>query len=220
MYAYARSPNHSYIPERAKPKSFFSNYYGNISKEFLQLTIGALLVLVVGFTLYISLNIPSYLFSQAIVLNGILFILVFVLHEYAHKAVARWYGYKATFYLNSALVVLMLITFVLPYLKVAVPGLTKISPETDKQTAGKIYLAGPLFNIGLSVILVIFISFLQVGYELTPSLYLNSVNVAFNLVPLNILDGNMILQWNRIVWGFLFALSVVLVILSVINIGL
>jgi len=80
---------------------------------------------------------------------------------------------------------------------------------------GKISIAGPLTNIGLSSVFL--------GLTFVPSLYswifavgafFNGYIAVFNLIPMGILDGYKIFNWNKTIWAFAFSVSLALAIMG------
>ena len=93
-----------------------------------------------------------------------------------------------------------------------------ISGPASLDEIGKISIAGPATNVVFSTVFL--------GLTLVPSLdpwiffafaigaFFNGYIAVFNLIPLGILDGFKIFHWNKAVWAFAFAVSIVLTVLS------
>lgn len=142
--------------------------------------------------------------------------LAFLLHELAHRQMARRYGGFAEFRVwpMGLLGGLMLsfLGFVL-----AAPGAVYMSGIYGNDRVGKAALAGPATNIILGA------AFLAAGYLMISSLlgnifgYLAQINLylgAFNLVPIPPLDGQKILAWDLRNFVIVFILAVFLAILA------
>ena len=142
--------------------------------------------------------------------------LAFLLHELAHRQVARRYGGLAEFRIwpLGLLGGLMLsfLGFVL-----AAPGAVYMSGIYGNDKVGKTALAGPATNIALGAIFMaagvftlssfwggIFGSLPQI------TLYL----AAFTLVPFPPLDGQKVLSWDMHTYILVFVLAIFLAILS------
>ncbi len=47
-----------------------------------------------------------------------------------------------------------------------------------------------------------------------PAFYLNSFIVVFNLIPLSILDGKKVFDWNKLVWSASFIYSLAILVIA------
>jgi len=151
---------------------------------------------------------PTLMFSSALI-----FMLIFISHELAHKASAKHFGMWAEFRLNLFGIVLTALSIISPLIKIISPGAVMISGAADKRIMGKIAFAGPLTNM-------IFASFLFVtAFLLHPGLLtiillrgaaLSAWMAAFNLIPIGMLDGAKILWWSKSAWAAGFGISVAL----------
>jgi len=136
----------------------------------------------------------------------------FVLHELAHRQVARMYGAHAEFRKwNFGLIMALILPF-FGFL-FAAPGAVYIyGPHLNLRQNGKISIAGPATNIlgavGLFVLAVILMlmGFMNDLIALV-FMYVIQINLwfaLFNLIPFPPLDGSKIITWNPIAWGILF----------------
>ncbi len=72
---------------------------------------------------------------------------------------------------------------------------------------GKVAAWGPLTNLTMAFIMlpVLMTSY---GYMISVAFYLNAFIALFNLVPLGVLDGKKIMEWNRGLWALMFILAI------------
>ncbi|MGC8569402.1 MAG: site-2 protease family protein [Nitrososphaeria archaeon] len=187
-----------------------SYYYGIRpgKREVLNLLIGAIIVWIVGITWI-------YYFSPSgLIINSILFILAFILHEYAHKVSAIRSGLYAEFRLQWIWAILTLITAFLPF-KIIAPGATVVYGFADEETMGKISAWGPITNIIMGLIVLPF-SMLY-GFLIT-AVYFNAFIALFNLLPFAILDGRKIFRWSRKIWAILFTISAAMYAMALLSV--
>ncbi|HIG20001.1 MAG TPA: metalloprotease [Candidatus Poseidoniales archaeon] len=148
-------------------------------------------------------TIPLY-FALAIVAFGP----AFIIHELAHKFVARHYGCWAEFRADPAgLRTGVLIAFFIGFLFMA-PGAVMVAGNVNRRQNGMISLAGPASNLcmwllGLPVLLLI-----PEGGVLGIAVYYwmvaNAILGAFNMLPFGPLDGRKIKEWSGpVFWVFL-----------------
>ncbi|MGC8993532.1 MAG: hypothetical protein ACP5H3_01675 [Candidatus Aenigmatarchaeota archaeon] len=178
-------------------------------EEIIEITIAVLVLTLIfsfrGFYFDIDL-IPISFFSVSI---------AYLLHELAHKFVAIKLGYSARFrlYLPSTLLSIFL---AFTGVKVAALGWVEILPfkfkswlyrrlEFSLEDMGKIALSGPLTNIFLASVFLIFnLHFLK---------DVNAWMAFFNLLPVPPLDGSKVVSWNFGYWAFFFIFSIFLLII-------
>jgi Zn-dependent protease len=127
----------------------------------------------------------------------------FILHELAHRTVARANGVAAEFRLSwfGTAICVILATFT-GILFGAVGGVV-VETVADEVLTGKIAAAGPLTNL-----LLIPVFWLVGGRVGTMGVFINSVLSFFNLLPFSPLDGEKIARWSRIIWMILFVIAV------------
>ncbi len=121
----------------------------------------------------------------------------FVLHELAHRTVARHFGalseFKAWY---EGLAIALVLKIVVGFTFIA-PGAVYIYKDyLTKRENGLISLAGPLTNVALALIFyMIHIPLISdIGY------YVNMFLAAFNMIPIPPLDGSKVLSWNPIIY--------------------
>jgi len=174
-----------------------------------------------GVGLSFTWQVPYFLFSESLKLESslilaVVFTSVFILHEFAHKLVAQHYGLWAEFRLTWFGAVLTLLSMISPF-KIVSPGAVMISGSMSKETVGKTAFAGPLTNIALSVMFLLFMVYPQelLSYIASIEVAINAWVALFNLIPFGIMDGWKIFGWNKTVWAMAFAVSLGLTIFSI-----
>ena len=142
--------------------------------------------------------------------------LAFLLHELAHRQVARRYGGFAEFRVwPMGLLGGLLMSFF--GFVIAAPGAVYMSGIFGNDRIGKAALAGPATNIVLGA------AFLAAGYlTISSSLgnvfgFLSQINLylgAFNLIPFAPLDGQKVMMWDIRTYAIVFILAIFLAVLS------
>ncbi len=182
-------------------------------KEIRHLAIAALLVVAIGLSMYHWIE-PSYLALFTTILTA-----SFLMHEMAHKIVAQRRGFWAEFRLIFMGVILTLISLISSFFKIISPGAVMISGFIDKESTGKISVAGPLTNIILSTVFLMIASLIpQYATVFMYSAAFNAWIALFNLIPFGMLDGFKIFLWKKAVWTLVFTASLTLTIVSYIHI--
>jgi len=137
----------------------------------------------------------------------------FLLHELAHRTVARRYGCHAIYQIWIWGLVLALAMAILTQgqLIFAALGAVYITPmavsayydtNTMKRVYGLISLAGPSMN--LLLVVVFFLLYLQsgvVGALGYIGVQINLWLAAFNLIPIPPFDGSKIFGWSKTAWA-------------------
>ena len=153
---------------------------------------------------------------------GILYILAlgpaFIIHELAHKFLARHYGCWAEFRADPrGLKTGILIAALLGIVFMA-PGAVMVAGNISREQNGKIALAGPisnliLFGIGIvgGALLLGITTNVFVEQFVMAWLWGNSILAAFNMIPYGPLDGRKVKDWSEpIFWIFMiFTLGLV-----------
>ncbi|MCX8193266.1 MAG: hypothetical protein N3G77_05600 [Nitrososphaeria archaeon] len=171
---------------------------------------------IVGYSSYIFM-LPSIFI---IYLAG--FILSYLLHELAHRIVARRNNVKAYFKLDPIGSLLTLVSAIpmLP-IKFISPGAVVLSTPTSLRVIGSVAFWGPATNLILSISLYI-LSLLSKTL-LLPTIYstiliilakFNAFIAFFNLIPFGPLDGLKIIKWSITRWVVIFTLSLLLLIFT------
>jgi Zn-dependent protease len=136
-----------------------------------------------------------------------------LLHELAHRVVARGYGARAHFIANNAWLVLSIVVAFGGFF-IAAPGAVWHTGTRSVQQGGLIAVAGPATNIVLALLFLIaafvvppfgFLAQLcAVGYSI------NAFLAFFNMLPFGPFDGAKVFAWNKIVWGAVIGLSLLM----------
>jgi Zn-dependent protease len=175
--------------------------------ELFHLTIATLLVTAVG----LSLNGYRHFSWQFLAI----FISAFLVHELAHKFLAQYYGSWAEFraQISGLLITAISALPIMPF-KFIAPGAVMVG-LSDGNKFGRVALIGPLTNLvmGFSFLLL---SLFNGSYSpyFTIGASFNGWIAMFNLIPLGVLDGQKIFDWNKLVWGITMAAAMVLFIIG------
>lgn len=140
----------------------------------------------------------------------------FVLHELAHRVVARGYGAQAHFIANDQwLLISIAISFVGFF--IAAPGAVWHRGYLTPRQGGLIALAGPVTNLVLSVIFLaalIATAALRLGLPtwVITTFYIgfkfNAWLGLFNMIPAGPFDGAKVLAWDWRVFGVTVAAGI------------
>jgi Zn-dependent protease len=208
-------------PEKESPISYplrFRKPGWTSSTEALHLTVSALIVMAVGLSMrkFVTEWYSYFLREPEIFLtSAVVFLLIFVSHELAHKVAAKRYGLWAEFRMNLIGAALTLLSIAPTPIKIISPGAVMIAGAANKRMIGITALAGPFTSI-------IFASLLFAQHFITPSASLASAILdgawigvwltLLNLIPFGIMDGAKVFWWNKTVWAAIFSASIVLLI--------
>jgi Zn-dependent protease len=188
-------------------------------------------IIISWLTISISFSI-SYLFNTPSLFEYVFFLAAatagvgFVLHELAHRTVARNYGYSATYevWWWGVIVCLLMAVLTQGALIFAALGAVYISPKASNRyldekgfnrAYGMISLAGPAMNLLLAIA---FYALSSQGGILSDfgawGMQINLWLAAFNLIPVPPFDGSKIFHWSKLVWIALAAPAWLLVLFS------
>ncbi len=156
--------------------------------------------------LFVSLAVTISFFGVGAVLSPLFLISLLtvgigvVAHELSHKAVARRFGFSATYVAyRTMLYVSVLLSFFVLFLA---PGAVQIAGTIHTKEYGKIALAGPVANLVLSFVFFFFrgiwvvagVDVFWFGFSI------NALLALFNLLPIFTLDGKKVYSWSRPVY--------------------
>ena len=173
----------------------------------------AWLAISVAFTLIyirdgVNLNTFLLLFVMSLVTVGV----AFVLHELAHKFTAMRYGYWAEFQKDNQMLLVAVVMAALVGVVFAAPGATYVYGNATRTENGRISAAGPITNLVLCIPFAALV-FLTGGAGLLGlvglvGLRINAMIATFNMLPISVLDGRKVLDWNPAVFAVLIVASV------------
>jgi Zn-dependent protease len=153
-----------------------------------------------------------YIFGISCVTVGI----GFVLHEMAHKFTAMKYGYYAEFRKDNVMLLMAVVLAALVHVVFAAPGATVIyGSSLSREQNGKISAVGPATNLVLCIpfgIMVLITPYIVgtgpvIGFIGMMGLQINAMIAAFNLLPISVLDGKKVLEWNPAIFIAMIAVS-------------
>ena len=139
----------------------------------------------------------------------------FVLHEIAHKFMAKRYGCWAEFRADPSGLRFGLILSALTGIVFMAPGAVMVLGRTTTAQFGRIALAGPVTNIALwliGAILIVSGHITGIRTDLTDILLLtwvwgNGILALFNMLPFGPLDGRKIKSWSDTVFWIWISIS-------------
>jgi Zn-dependent protease len=189
----------TYTPLKPIRKIHFSN------TEIKHLIPATLLVIAIGLSSAIYLGMEfNYLVPFTVILT-----ISFFVHEIAHKIAAQRMGIWAEFRLIFIGAVLTLISIISPFFKIISPGAVIVPGYVDRESMGKISIAGPLTNIIFSMVfLIVAFPFSITAFKLGATF--NAWIALFNLIPFGMFDGFKVFLWKKAIWTSAFTASLVL----------
>ena len=141
----------------------------------------------------------------------------FIIHELAHKFVAKYYGCWAEFRADPAgLRTGVMIAFFIGFLFMA-PGAVMVAGNVNRRQNGIIALAGPFSNLilwGIGLPFYILFAGTILGEVGLLWLVANAILGAFNMLPFGPLDGRKIKNWSEPVFWIFLTIFIALVYYS------
>ncbi|HLD49495.1 MAG TPA: site-2 protease family protein [archaeon] len=145
----------------------------------------------------------------------------FVLHELAHRQIAKKYRCHAEYKLWKEGLILAFVFALVSNgnFVFAAPGAVMIYPIADlwghsaeltRKKMGLISIAGPIMNIALAAVFFVamFFSTGMLAEAFSLGARINIWLALFNLIPIGPLDGQKIFSWSRKLWAVFFAVVV------------
>jgi Zn-dependent protease len=194
------------MPRRTRGHVYFS------PKEVKHLAVAMLLVIGVGLSYVLLAGSLGGDLALVAIASAVIFTTSFVIHEIAHKVTAQRRGLWAEFRLTLWGSVLTAVFMILPVpFKIISPGAVMISGPASRDEIGKISIAGPSTNLVMSTVLTaVALLPTPISWIFVIGALFNGYIAVFNLIPIGILDGFKIFNWNKTVWAFAFASSAAL----------
>jgi len=148
----------------------------------------------------------------------------FVLHELAHRIVARRFGAQAHFVANTQMLLLSLVVALIPFgFFFAAPGAVWHRGYLTDRQGGLIALAGPATNLALSVLFLVTFPFVLLALQpqdqqtlrLLVTLFATGVGLnaflgLFNMIPAGPFDGAKVLAWSPLYFGVTVVIGLLL----------
>lgn len=184
----------------------------DLSKAWIAISI-AFAIAFSGGIFYIT---PDVSFLQSIFFAAVTVGTGFLLHELGHKIIAQKYGCFAEFRADNMMLVVAILTSFFGFI-FAAPGAVMIAGRVSKERNGKISIAGPLVNIILGLIFMTLALVVNQGFFgglFSFAFFINSWLAVFNLIPLWILDGKKVLDWNKWIYAITVAVAIGLLVLA------
>lgn len=179
----------------------------NEAFEFLKAWVGTALAFAV---LYRTLPLS---FVSILLITAFTAGLGVILHELAHRVVARYFGATAHFVANDMMLVLSVVIAFSGFL-FAAPGAVWHSGWLTKRQSGMIAAAGPATNMVLAVLFLGALAVAQgvtrspvIVYTLFLGFSINGVLGVFNMLPFGPIDGAKILSWSGPVFAGMIAVA-------------
>lgn len=163
-------------------------------------------------------NLLTSMFVENLIISAIVCGLGFVIHELAHRVMARNYGAQAHFIANNGWLLLSIVIAFAGFF-IAAPGAVWHRGYLTPKQGGLIALVGPVANLILAVLFILLypLGFLFGLGESNLWLVLCVIGVGlnswlglFNMLPAGPFDGAKVLAWNQIVFGVTVAAGIVL----------
>lgn len=145
-------------------------------------------------------NLLSPAFGLALLVSGVTVGLGFLLHELAHKFFAQRYGMWAEFRAWDKMLYLAVLLSFFGFI-FAAPGGVMIKGHISKRRHGIIALAGPMMNVVLGILFIPVMLIPGLSVVGMWGVRINALLAVFNLLPILLLDGVKVLQWNKGVYA-------------------
>ena len=184
----------------------------DLTKAWVCISI-AFAIALAGGIIYVQ---PNFSFLTSILLAALTVGVGFLLHELGHKYVAQRYGCFAEFRADTMMLIIAIITSFFGFI-FAAPGAVMIAGRVSTARNGRISVAGPLVNIILAIIFLVLGVIIHQGFLgqlFAFGFFINTWLAIFNMLPLWILDGKKVWNWNKTVYIITMIFSIALLVLG------
>jgi Zn-dependent protease len=170
-------------------------------------------ILQTGASNLLTIGFLISLFVSAVVCG-----LAFVLHELAHRIVARRFGAEAHFVANNGWLLLSILIAFAGFF-IAAPGAVWHRGYLTERQGGLIALAGPATNLIIALVFLLALPVLYYAGVALPGwavllcfigFKLNAWIGLFNMIPAGPFDGAKVLAWSPLYFGMTVAVGLVL----------
>ncbi|MCS7109460.1 MAG: site-2 protease family protein [Candidatus Micrarchaeota archaeon] len=159
-------------------------------------------------------------FLYKVIIIGFTVGIGFMTHEMGHKYAAEKFGSPSRFIMwpEGLLIMFLLAPFGFIF---AAPGAVYIFKRMGRVENGIVSLAGPVMNMILySIFALILLLSAFFGFKLSQTvimiasfgMYINALLATFNLLPIFVLDGAKVMNWDFKIWLLAFVLSILMFI--------
>lgn len=148
----------------------------------------------------------------------------FVLHEVAHRYVARSYGAYAVYRAwPTGLLIMLGLALLGGGFLFAAPGAVYIyAQRISRKENGIISVAGPMTNVALGLIFAVMSLMVPCSGTTSPLIHtalvfgfqVNIFLALFNMIPIFPLDGSKVFAWDKGVWGSVILACIILLNLT------
>ena len=182
--------------------------------EFAKAWLGTALAFAVLFS---RGDIMSPQFGRILLIAALTAGLGVILHELAHRVVARYFGATAHFVANNGMLIMSIVIAFTGFL-FAAPGAVWHSGYLTRRQVGLIAGAGPIVNMVLAVLFVGGLVALR-DANVSPMIiaglnmcyFVNAILAVFNMLPFGPLDGTKVLNWSGVAFGGMLAVAIAIV---------
>lgn len=149
-------------------------------------------------------------FPQLLLIAAVTCGIGFLLHELAHRVLARQYGAEAHFVANNPW---LLISIVIAFAGwfIAAPGAVWHRGYLTIRQSGLIALAGPATNLVLALLFLMMVFVAPAGFWSVVAQVGYSINAwlgLFNMIPAGPFDGKKVLDWDWRVFAVTVAIGI------------
>ncbi len=179
----------------------------NEAFEFIKAWVGTALAFAILYR-----NLPLS-FVTVLLIAGLTAGLGVILHELAHRVVARHFGATAHFVANDMMLLLSIMIAFTGFL-FAAPGAVWHSGWLTKRQVGLIAAAGPITNMVLAVLFLAALALVRAAgvsniilFGLYIGFSINGLLGIFNMLPFGPIDGAKVLSWSGPAFGVLIGIA-------------